>query len=371
MSATVIAATCLLGQAAWAGQPAAGVAPGMLILRNGEVLEGRVTRSDDVYIVDLPVGQIRIKQKDVEVVCRDLEDGYRRKRATIQIGNVHHHLELAQWCLHHNLLGPAAAELADATTADSRNPMIAVLQRRLKMALDPPSQPVAQALANNGPSNEELDRMVRGLPQKAVESFTQAVQPVLLNHCTGSGCHSIQSESELRLSRIPAAGRPSSRRITQRNLYSVLKFVDRENPAASRLLIAASRPHGTVQHAIFDERQATQYRHLIAWVAQLADQGLQESPASVVPGPAGGAEELDGPPRLLPQESRKGRPLPGGSARQADKPERQPRSRHEEPPPAKGDVPKAQTPPRDAPIAKPADPFDPEAFNRRYATEKK
>ena len=110
----------------------------MLVLRNGEVLRGRITLADEVYVVDLPDGQIRVR-RDVEVVCRDLEDGYRRKRAAIQIGNVHHHLELAQWCLHHNLLGPAAVELADARWPTRGNPMIAVLQRRLKMALEPPT----------------------------------------------------------------------------------------------------------------------------------------------------------------------------------------------------------------------------------------
>jgi hypothetical protein len=326
----------------------------MLVLKNGEVLEGRITPADGVYVIDLPDGQIRVKPGDVEMVCRDLEDGYRRKRAAIQPGNVHHHLELAQWCLHHNLLGPAAVELAVATVADPRNPMTAVLQRRLKMALEPSTPAAPRSAAAAGPSNEELDRMVRGLPPKAVETFTQSVQPVLLNECTGSGCHGPQSDGAMRLVRIPA-GRPATRRVTQRNLYSALKYVDRDNPSASRLLSAASRPHGTVQHAIFDEHQASQYRRLAEWVGQVAEQPTPESPATVTPAartaPAG-AWDLETRPRALSQEARKGQPLPGRAGR----------------PPGKNAADHQSAPP---PTGQPADPFDPEVFNRRYGPEKK
>ncbi len=337
--------------------PAAASDQGLLVLRNGEVIQGRITRDDDVYVVDVPDGQIRIKEKDVEVVCRDLEDGYRRKRAAIQVGNVHHHLELAQWCLHHNLLGPAAVELADATAADPRNPMIAVLQRRLSMALEP-ATPATHKSAAAGPSNDELDRMVRGLPQKAVETFTQSVQPVLLNDCTGSGCHGSQWEGGMKLSRV-AAGRPATRRITQRNLYSVLKYVDRDNPSASRLLSAATRPHGSVEHAIFGEHQASQYRRLAEWVGLVAEQPMPESPATVTP--TSGTEPADAwdpAPRTLPQDARKGQPLTGAGKR----------------PPARRDADSqpAQPPPKSAPpAAQSADPFDPDVFNRRYGAEKK
>ena len=71
--------------------------------------------------------------------------------------------------------------------------------------------------------------MVRSLPPGVVETFTQSVQPVLMNHCATGGCHAPQSETGLRLFRVPT-GKQASRRITQRNLYSVLPFVDRDNP---------------------------------------------------------------------------------------------------------------------------------------------
>ena len=269
--------------------PAKGQAPtdmppsqGMVILRNGEVIEGKISRDEGIYIVNLPNGRIRIKQANVELVCKSLEEGYRRKRAIIQVGNVHDHLDLAEWCLRHNLLGPATIELADATVADPKNPMIAALRHRLKMAMEPPppAELHSKTLFTPGPSNDDLDRMVRGMPRGSVETFTQSVQPLLLNNCATSGCHGPQSENGLRLWHI-AAGRPSSRRTTQRNLCSALQFIDRENPSASRLLTAATKPHGTLQHPIFSEHHTLQYQRLLDWANQIARPEPPDQPESV------------------------------------------------------------------------------------------
>ncbi len=329
----------------------------MVILRNGQFVEGRITQTDGLYVVDLPDGQIRIKAADVDVVCRDLDEGYVRKRAAIQVGNVNSHLELAQWCLRHNLLGPAAQELADATAADPKNPMIDALQRRLKLALEPPAVEVASQPLS-GPSNDELDRMIRGLPHGAVETFTQSVQPVLINHCATSGCHGPQSETGLRLLRS-SAGQSAGRRITQRNLYSVLQFVNRDTPLASRLLVAPSGPHGNARYAVFSERQASQFTRLVEWTYQLAQTPASDSPpATIGPVVPVAAPQSESAPHALSQEARKARPLAAAEKNQVAR---------------RNGVRPAAKPPADAMPAsfdQPVDPFDPEVFNRRFAPKK-
>ena len=146
--------------------------------------------------------------------------------------------------------------------------------------------------------------MVRGLPHGAVEMFTQSVQPVLMNHCTSSGCHGAQSQTSLRLVRIPT-GKAATKRITQRNLASVLQFIDRENPMSSKLLKAASGPHGTLEHAIFNEHQEPQFLRLAAWANQLASRTEQEVPETVLPEEQTASEDSGFPqksPRVLSQE---------------------------------------------------------------------
>jgi hypothetical protein len=345
---------------AWGQSPtAAPRVQAMILLRNGEVIGGRITHDDGLYIVDLPNGRIRIKQADVDLVCRNLEEGYRRKRAVIQVGNVHDHLDLAQWCMRHNLFGLATVELADATAADPKNPMIAALRHRLKMAMEPPppADPRSRKLLMPGPSNDELDRMVRGMPHGAVETFTQSVQPLLLNNCATAGCHGPQSQTGLRLWHI-ASSRPSSRRTTQRNLYSALQFIDRENPSASRLLTAATKPHGTVLHPIIGEHQVLQYQRLMDWVSQMARPESAEQPESVVRrGPPEVTEPPDeAAPGPLPKDAGKPRLLTGTARR------RSPRDVG-----APGKAAKGATP---ASFDQPADPTDPEGFNRRYGPKK-
>jgi hypothetical protein len=330
----------------------------ILVLRNGQTIEGRISQNDGGYVVDLSDGQIRVKAADVDLVCNRLEEGYRRKRASLPTGDAHDHLELAQWCLRHELLGPAAAELADAKAADPHDPMIAAVEHRLKMALEPPPA-AATGKAIPGPSNEELDRMVRGLPRGTIETFTQSVQPVLMNDCATGGCHGPESQSGLRLFRIPT-GRTASRRITQRNLYSSLTFIDRDNPAASRLLTVPSGPHGTAKIAIFNEHQAAQYRRLVEWANQLAGQPSgSEAPATLnpmfLPGPPNGTP-AQAPPQMLSQEARRGHPLPlPGQAPKRGVAGSLARQRAD-------DVPTVSE--------QSADPFDAEAFNRRYSTQK-
>ena len=159
--------------------------------------------------------------------------------------------------------------------------------------------------------------MVRNLPHKAVETFTQSVQPVLMNNCLGSGCHGPLSDVPMRLFRV-SSGKSPTRRMTQRNLHSVLQFVDRENPTASRLIKACDGPHGSARHSVFGERQGDQYRRLLIWTLLLAERPAARSPATV----------------STPPQS------PGKTASQAS-------------------------------IDQPADPFDPEVFNRRYAPTEK
>ena len=183
---------------------------------------------------------------------------------------------------------------------------------------------------------------------------------MLINHCATSGCHGPQSETGLRLLRS-SGGKTAGRRITQRNLYSVLQFIDRENPMASRLLTATSGPHGTARYAIFSERQALQYKHLVDWANQVACVSVSESPIAAFPAPAPAASTApDAAPQALSADARRARPLAAAEKTAA--------ARRNAARPASKPAGDAATP---ASYNQPADPFDPEAFNRQFAPKDK
>ena len=294
----------------------------MLLLRNGQTIEGQITRDDDHYQVAFPDGEIRLRAVDVEYYCRTFGRGLPAETGGhLAMGNARDHLELAQWCQRHGLYRFAADELAAAAAMEPKHPMLGVLRRRQEMALEPPPQPVATAAQAPMPSAEDLDHMTRGMPPGAVETFSQVVQPLLMNHCMASGCHGPQSETSLRLMRTPVS-QPAGRRLTQRNLHAILQFVDYNDAQASRLLSAISGPHATLKAAIFADRQAGHYKQIADWVNQVTGHpGAAEIPASVLfrPRQAASPATTPGRPRgrpagrpaaVAPVRRGRGRPLP-------------------------------------------------------------
>lgn len=263
-----IATASVEPRAAWAEQPGLGTPPseGFVLLRNGNVLKGRISPTEQGYLVVMDGGRIVVRAEEVELCCRTLEEAYQRKRSALQQGDVRAHLALAQWSQRHDLLGCAARELAEVKALAPTHPMIPLVERRIQMSLCPPEtveRPVGRV--GQTPSFEDLDRLVRSMPPRSVERFTQTIQPLLVNHCSTVGCHGPEAKSRFRLLRTPS-GRPPSRRLTQRNLQSTLEWIDRGNPAASELLSAPTRPHGSAQDAIFTDRQVDQYKQIVDWV---------------------------------------------------------------------------------------------------------
>jgi hypothetical protein len=147
------------------------------------------------------------------------------------------------------------------------------------------------------------------MPPGTVEAFTATIQPLIMNSCATSGCHGPGSKSSYVILRIPS-DRTNTRRLTQRNLESTVQMLDYQNPLQSRLLTAASRPHGTARSAIFDP-QTVKYRQLYSWIALVTQKApgapdLSEQPATVgLPGSsAKSLNQASDPPALSDPDAR-------------------------------------------------------------------
>jgi hypothetical protein len=327
--------------------------PGVLVLKSGEVLEGRVTWAGDLYYVTRPGGQVGVRGADVEMFARDLDEAYRRKRAAIDPQRVSARHALAQWCIRHGLVGPAAVELAEAMALEPDHPGHALLLRRLEFVTRRPTapraestpgpmpaespwhgretvpkrggpmpaapSPAAPAPAESRNEREALEDRAASLPPAVVEMFTTTVQPILSNGCAAAGCHGAGTTSQFRFERI--SGRTALRHTTLANLAATLELVDRAKPEESPLVRVPRGPHGSAAAAIYHARNIAQWEQLAAW-------------AKLVSQPAGS------PPRNQP-----GSKNPAGAREHA----------------AAGTSIATQLP---------ADPFDPEVFNRRFFPER-
>jgi len=320
-----------------ADQPDA--APQILVMQNGQVLRGQISLHGDSYLVTLPYGEIRVPIENVERVCDTLEEAFRLKQNTIRFGSARQHLQLADWCLDHGLYEHARQELALATTLEPRHHLAAVMAGRLAAATQK-GNVVGEEAAIRQPATDakQLDALVRQLPPGTVESFTNTIQPLLVNSCSARACHGSMASNDFQLRRYPHGQKPR-RRLTLRNLEAVMRWVDRDDPAASRLLYAATHSHGPAKRSPLLSEPAQQ--KLLEWLGRL---GTTQPPAQLAE--QGAANETDTASFDLPHKSLHN-------------------------PADAGVIPiSTATPPTgDATSAnryRPQDPFDPEIFNRRY-----
>ncbi len=338
-----------------AGQELANLSPqaGLLVLRNGQLLRGEITRAGDNYTVTFGVGgEVKIAATEVETQCADLEAAYDWKQRRLSGDGAGPHLDLAEWCLRHNLHRRCAEQLSRALATEPEHRRIDQIDRRLQLALQAPAAPAPKPVNSTIVGAEQLEKTLRALPKGSLERFTTIVQPMLNNRCATSHCHGATSTSEFRLLR-PPAGLNSPQRFTQRNLYAALQFVDRDDPANSRLLTIPQEPHGGGTTAAFDARTKAQLQDLQTWIDQLAHRKEQPVPATIDPK----ATQLSTPLRATP----------GGTTNVGGKETPSPSDA-----PHTGALPIApisQSPGKlvDPKHWQPRDAFDPEIFNRRHA----
>lgn len=348
----LILALCCIAHAQ--APSALGPQSGVLMLRNGELIAGTITFSGDRYDVGLEDGEIRIKGAEVEYCGRTVRDCFEHRCDKVEADKVDDRLNLAEWCVRQNMLEEAAGQLGEALRIDPTHPRIGLIERRIKLAIEQPGGGAA-ATGNGLPDTAtlaELDRMVRSLPARSVETFTTTIQPMLLNRCSNAGCHGPQSSNSLRLLRISAA-KLSSRRSTQRNLHSALTMVDRAKPDESKLLVAPTKPHGNAKEAIFTSRELWQYKQLVDWVHGVAASQPPAQPAT-----------LEEPASSLLQAVESAtateatiKPAESDSASESPSPSRAVSISHPRGPVKRGEQPQGFVP---------KDPFDPEIFNRKY-----
>lgn len=191
----------------------------------------------------------------------------------------------------------------------------------------------------------ELDKTTRSMPKGSLAIFRQQIENVMIGRC--SHCH----DSKAPVMPLMHAGRrqPISRRMSQRNLHSILGYVDRQIPGSSPVLAAASTAHGGSENASL-EIDSKQYNNLMKWLVMISDQPNQ----AVIP--------IEPPPDdALEIDIQSIKPLKPESTKTMDPKSAQ--NSEFELPPAIGEIPKLDS---QKPSFIPRDEFDPEIFNREH-----
>jgi hypothetical protein len=164
---------------------------------------------------------------------------------------------------------------------------------RLRRGQDVTDYPAKQVLFA-GESREEVYRlmMARGLKppappptaadynSAAFRAFPAKVQPVLMNLC--ADCHAkADHPSAFRLTRVPAGyANPEA---SHRNAKEVAKFVARDDPSSSPLLLKAVTAHGGQRTLALYNQSHPAYRNLELWAHWAAGPEGSPMPTAVPP----------------------------------------------------------------------------------------
>ncbi len=129
---------------------------------------------------------------------------------------------------------------------------------------------------NSGPTNEEMEQLTRSLPQGTVGFYKRKIEPVLVRSCFTAGCHNQEAE-HMPLQRMSRSG-TIPRRLSQENLYSVIRYTDANEPLFSSLLSHAETPHGGVgendaktELDRFLDRDSVQFKNLATWLIAISN----------------------------------------------------------------------------------------------------
>jgi hypothetical protein len=254
---------------------------GVLVLKNGQVLAGAITRAGDYYVVSQAEGsELKLSASDVELCCASLMEAYEFKASRLSSFSAKSRLDLARWCLRQGLVQQCEEQLAVAANIDPANTHVTELQSHLKLLQETPQPAMTTAVPNIAAL--EMENALRSLPRGSVEKFGAVIQPILLNRCGANQCHGPNAKSELRLLR-PPPGQIVSRRFTQRNLYASLKYLDRSNPDNSPLVAMPQQRHGSALAAVFDKHSSNQLAELASWVRYTAGAPPVVQPAAAPP----------------------------------------------------------------------------------------
>lgn len=251
--------------------------PGILLLRNGGIVEGRILKAGDNYTVQRPNGDMFVPGVMVRLQCATINDAYTKLHETAaKDDSGETRVALARWCITNKLLKEARRELTDAMECEpSRGEAREILQK-LDLTLDPPANAGKSAvdLTKSAPvtpryTPDEIESL-GGLSRDQGQHFMRRIQPMLVNNCAVGGCHGATSETGFKLQRVTPGG-DTSRLAAERNLAEILEQIDYKTPRQSPILTIPDASHGRRGKPAFaGPRGADQLAELRKWVIEVA-----------------------------------------------------------------------------------------------------
>ena len=257
----------------------------MLLVRGGRLLEGDIRRGAGGYVVNVPSGNMFVPFEHVRFEADSKADAYRKLRKSMPDLTANNHIALARWCISHQQLHAAQTELSDALALEPSRQEARDMLRRLESLIHPQT---ARHLTLPRPARRTDDgflaneaKSLAGLPRSLAQRYVLRIQPLLLNKCGNARCHGPESGSGLKLQHRHGVTRLN----TERNLASIVQFIDLAEPDQSPLLVTPQGNHGRRGQSVFFGRSgAGQVRSIREWIREyVAHQSQVNRPVATPP----------------------------------------------------------------------------------------
>ena len=240
--------------------------PDFLLLKNGQVIECEVepreSTEQSLVIKKRSGSRIHLNRNKIVTVAQSRSDIYWAKCGLLSATDSAGHLRLFTWCIKHELLDAAQNQIELLQFMDVSPDKLLTLVDKLQAATSQHERKVqsekfattllprtdnADSVVSRDPNDdfeldqiqqvgyeapieisdrlkliERLERATDSIDGEAVVMFKRKIEPLLINSCYTAKCHSNDSMP------LPLATLGKSKRIpkrmSQRNLYNVLKF---------------------------------------------------------------------------------------------------------------------------------------------------
>lgn len=315
---------------------------GVIVLDDGRVFSGKINNVAGGYRIDWNGTYAIVPFRKVDVTSPSLNGAYLALRDRNLKPTAADHLQLAEWCLTNDLVGQARSEATKALTLEPLRPEARVMMSKIDERLNPEKQkiklPNQTAMTIDGFLRAKENRS-GGMNRETHQEFIRQVQPLLMNKCGNAYCHGQAAKNAFHLEPIQR-GTAGNRLQSQQNMEAVLKFIDKGNPASSKLLLTDPSLNAIHRKVFLGSKGALQFKLLSDWVAAVAGKPIQASQPrptlAAIPSQTSAEIQLVGAEMSSPS-SKQAEPTPEQQA-------------------AILNTNREQTQP---------DPFDPELFNRR------
>lgn len=283
---------CLVLQAAWLAVfasvvtlPGRGVAAeepyrsqpesGVLLLRSGRLVHGRISESSGGYVVELTNGRMLVPFNQVRMQAATDYEVYYKLRKNAPDGSTSYRLSLAKWCLNNKLYNQARNEVQVVLKAEPENPTARRMLTRIDNLLDTKNESPKERPSLYERLLAPEAKSLAGLSSNAAATFVSRVQPILMHNCAVAGCHGPRAKNDFVLLRVHLSS-GSRRGQSERNLAAALRYVNVRQPESSALLEKPKGKHGRRGGTIFRGRGGARQREILRyWVRMIASESRQ------------------------------------------------------------------------------------------------